>query len=105
MLEKCVNPFCNHPFRYLSRGKLFLVEFPPRLAERRHHIAGRREHFWLCAECARCMTVAVRREFDDICVRIINLSPNGATKLEFVPPTVSYPDTEYLPAAMLQAVI
>ena len=102
MLEKCVNPFCNHPFRFLSHGKLFLVEFPPRLAERHHHVFGRREHFWLCEECARCMTVAVRREFDDIAVRIINLSPDGATKLEFVPPVESYPDREYSPAPVLQ---
>lgn len=94
MVEKCVNPFCNQPFRYLGRGKLFVVEFPRRLAERRHHVAGRREHFWLCDECARTMTVAVRREFDSISVRIINLSPDGTTKLEFIPPIVSHSEEE-----------
>lgn len=90
MVQKCVNPFCNRPFRYLSHGKLFLVEFPKRLNERRHHVAGRREHFWLCEDCARSMTVAVRREFDSVSVRIINLSPNGATKLEFIPSVAEY---------------
>ena len=90
MVQKCVNPFCNRPFRYLTHGKLFVVEFPIRLTERRHHLAGRREHFWLCEECARTMTVAVRREFDSISVRIINLSPSGATKLEFIPPLPEY---------------
>ncbi len=95
MVDKCVNPFCNQPFRYLGHGKLFVVEFPRRLAERRHHVAGRREHFWLCDECARTMTVAVRREFDSISIRIINLSPDGTTKLEFIPPVVNYSVTEY----------
>jgi len=100
MVEKCVNPFCNRPFRYLGHGKLFVVEFPRRLAERRQHVAGRREHFWLCDECARTMTVAVRREFDCISIRIINLSPDGTTKLEFIPPdvndlAVNYPAAEY----------
>jgi len=100
MVDKCVNPFCNRPFRYLGRGKLFVVEFPQRLAERRHHVAGRREHFWLCDECARTMTVAVRREFDSISIRIINLSPDGATKLEFSPPIVDFSVADYSEPAL-----
>ncbi len=92
MVGKCVNPFCNHPFRYLSRGKLFLVEFPQRVTEIGRRMPGQREHFWLCEECARTMTVAVRREFDFVSVRIINLSPDGATKWEFVPQAQAPPE-------------
>ncbi len=95
MVEKCVNPFCNQPFRYLGRGKLFALEFPRRLAEFRHHIGERREHFWLCEECARTMTIAVRREFDRMSIRIINLSPDGTTKLAFIPPAADYSRAEY----------
>jgi len=100
MVEKCVNPFCNEPFRYLGHGKLFVVEFPRRVAELRHHIAGRREHFWLCGECARSMTIAVRREFDRVSIRIINLSPDGATKFVFNPPLVDYSRAEYAESAL-----
>jgi hypothetical protein len=95
ILEKCVNPFCNRPFRDFSGGKLFLVEFPPRLIE--HFAGSRRERCWLCEECSRIMTVAIRREFDAVSVRIINLSPNGKTKLDFVPAAAEYsqPDLMY----------
>lgn len=87
MVSKCVNPFCNHPFRYLSQGKLFVVEFPRHALDHlNHRIHPGREHFWLCAECARHMTVAVRRDYDSISIRIINLPASGATKLKFVPP-------------------
>jgi hypothetical protein len=89
MLEKCVNPFCNQPFRYFGHGKLFVLEFPPRFAEHRHHVAGRREHFWLCEECSRIMTIAVRRDFDSVSVRIINLAPNGLTKLAYPSPLLA----------------
>jgi hypothetical protein len=87
MVSKCVNPFCHHPFRYLSQGKLFIIEFPHNAVSRltHRHLAAR-EHFWLCAECARLMTVAVRREHESVSVRIINLPASGATKLKFVPP-------------------
>ena len=86
MLAKCVNPFCNRPFRYMGQGKLFVTEYPPTVASR-FNLRGRtREHFWLCEECAPMMTVAVRREHGGVTVRIINLSPNGARKLDFVPP-------------------
>jgi hypothetical protein len=94
MLAKCVNPFCNRPFQRLSRGKLFLVEFPRRVMDHLSHRPAAREHFWLCEECARIMTVAVGREFDSISVRIINLPPSGATKLQFVPQVVAQHPTD-----------
>ena len=100
MIEKCVNPFCNQPFRYLGHGKVFVVEFPPRVAEHCHRVAGRREHFWLCEECAQTMTVAVRRDFDSVSVRIINLAPNGATKFQYPTPLLA----DYLDPALLHSV-
>ncbi len=92
MIEKCVNPFCNHPFEYTGHGKVFSVEFPARFAEVQRLLPPRREHFWLCEDCARTMTIAVRRDFDLVSVRIINLSPNGGTKLQFPPPPMNPPE-------------
>lgn len=82
MVAKCVNPYCNQPFRHLDHGKLFVTEYPPTfpaLHERK------REHFWLCEECSKSMTVAIRHEHGRPAIRIINLSPNGTRKLDFDP--------------------
>jgi hypothetical protein len=66
VLAKCANPSCSTPFRRLTEGKLFQVEtqYPPspeRLPRKnrlRHHI----EHFWLCGECARLVTLAFHED-------------------------------------------
>jgi len=82
MVAKCINPYCNRPFRHVEHGKLFVTEYPPTfpaLHERK------REHFWLCEECSKSMTVAIRHEHDRPAIRIINLSPNGTRKLDFDP--------------------
>jgi len=93
MVAKCINPYCNRPFRYLSHGKLFVTEYPPTLSAGVILHTRTREHFWLCEECAKSMTLALRREHGGISVRIVNLSPNGERKLDFVPgqEVASYP--------------
>lgn len=68
MIAKCANPECGAPFRYLREGRIFQVDRDP---------CGRRivgpflisegpphqlEHFWLCGECARTLTLAVDPE-------------------------------------------
>ena len=66
MLAKCTNPTCSAPFRRLTEGKLFQVEtqYPeqeegiPRKNRLTHHV----EHFWLCAECARLVTLAFHED-------------------------------------------
>lgn len=66
VLAKCANPTCSAPFRRLTEGKLFQVEtqYPanderiPRKNRLTHHV----EHFWLCAECARLVTLAFHEE-------------------------------------------
>ena len=50
MLAKCANPSCTASFRYLREGKLFRLEL---VSERRY------EHFWLCSDCCRTLTLAV----------------------------------------------
>ena len=64
MLATCANASCTSSFRYLSKGKLFLVD-PPRLnagrcGERANNLALRkREWFWLCEQCCTMMTLAI----------------------------------------------
>jgi hypothetical protein len=65
MLAKCANPACSTSFRRLNEGKLFQVEsqLTPNDANtralRREGAARRIEHFWLCSECCRFVTLAV----------------------------------------------
>jgi hypothetical protein len=62
VLDKCANPDCPNAFRQLSRGKLFLVESEPESALNSrpwNRRASRRvEHYWLCDDCARVMTLS-----------------------------------------------
>lgn len=75
MLAKCANPSCTNSFRYLGRGKLFLVG-PPRLniAPRGESAiklpARKREWFWLCEQCSTTMAVTVDRDGNAITVQI-----------------------------------
>jgi len=62
MLSKCANPDCSAPFHYLRNGKLFHIDrsaVGPQLVSGKR-AARRIEYFWLCAECAGSMTLAVR---------------------------------------------
>lgn len=85
MTSKCVNPYCHRPFVSEDEGKLFVTEYPPTLESGLSLHVRTREHFWLCRECAKTMTIAIRREHGRIAIRIINLSPNGRRKLDFIP--------------------
>ncbi|HUN89351.1 MAG TPA: hypothetical protein VMU28_11195 [Terriglobales bacterium] len=83
MVAKCINPYCHRPFRYVGRGKLFAIEYPPTFESGSHFRI--RENFWLCEECAQMMSVAIRHEHGRPAIRIINHPPKGRRKLDFVP--------------------
>jgi len=59
LLHKCANPACDIPFRSLREGKLFLAEnnFFASSSTANIRSRPRREHFWLCQECASHLTL------------------------------------------------
>ena len=62
MLQKCANPSCNTPFRYLRNGKLFHVEIDGQGDIRISPVVARHEplkmeYFWLCDDCAVSVTI------------------------------------------------
>ncbi len=65
MVSHCANPKCGARFRYLNGGKLFHFDVRNLQAGKDRAAAGVRkqpggvEHFWLCADCARKMTLHV----------------------------------------------
>ena len=74
MLSKCANPACSSTFRYLSEGKLYLVDSKAALV--RHgapaEYAGKcciYEYFWLCSSCCRDMTIQIDNKFEISVVR------------------------------------
>jgi hypothetical protein len=91
MVGKCINPFCGRPSLHSNGGKTFVVEFPLGAADSTSPHSTWREEFWLCGDCARGMTVSLRRDPDlnRISIRIINLPECGATKLKFVSPAAA----------------
>lgn len=59
MLEKCSNPSCSAPFRYMRDGGLFRLEADPRV---RTSKARTLEYFWLCGRCASKMSLRIGDE-------------------------------------------
>jgi hypothetical protein len=59
MLNKCVNPSCSSPFRYLRNGRLFRLEGDPLF---RNSKANRLEYFWLCDHCSPSMSLRIAKE-------------------------------------------
>jgi len=54
MLTKCSNPSCCVTFRYLTGGRLFLLESDRALSTCN---SDRPEYFWLCGDCSSFMTL------------------------------------------------
>lgn len=63
MLHKCVNPACSVPFLRMTEGKLFVVQMPPRPVSNARGLDQRKsalrkvEHYWMCDNCARELTI------------------------------------------------
>ncbi len=78
MLQKCANPSCSAPFRSLREGKLFLAESlpseSPGLAFSSRPRMRRREHFWLCDDCATQFTLRFDAERGMLTVPIAEYS-------------------------------
>jgi len=79
MIEKCINSACSVSFRYLHKGKLFVLEanddsgtVAP-FADQPHK-PGRLRLFWLCEACCHTMTVINEKGRG---IRVIPLSPAG----------------------------
>jgi hypothetical protein len=51
MLSKCANPDCTKTLRYLREGKVFKIDSAGKKTPRKV------EHFWLCGDCSRTMTL------------------------------------------------
>jgi hypothetical protein len=71
MLSKCANPACSTPFRYLSEGKLYLID--SKAASVRHDsqatlkYAGKPctyAYLWLCSSCCRDMTIQIDHDLE-----------------------------------------
>jgi hypothetical protein len=64
MVSHCANPDCGARFRYLNGGKLFHIDVRHLRAKGGPGASARKqpgtvEHFWLCAECTKAVTIKV----------------------------------------------
>jgi len=84
MLSKCLNSHCSAAFRYLGQGKLFRVDFADVGKKQSRKSRGLAtsvrsqsqpvEHFWLCENCAKTLTVELSDAGE---IRLVSLdAPN-----------------------------
>jgi len=51
MVSHCANPDCRRELHYLREGKIYQFILSPKTGSKRL------EHFWLCGECSKKMTL------------------------------------------------
>jgi hypothetical protein len=78
MLSKCANPACSTVFRYMSEGKLFLIDPRPASEHPAHGPKGanrraRIQYAWLCSSCSRQMTIRIDEEVGITVLRKLEL--------------------------------
>jgi hypothetical protein len=90
MLSKCANPTCFTTFRYLSEGKLYLIDSKAVLvrhgARAESKCAGKSsiyEYFWLCSSCCRDMTIQIDNKFEVSVVRKRELTQDSEPDLQW----------------------
>ena len=60
MVSKCANPSCSAQFRYLCKGKLFLMDTSHRMPVGVDSVRPSSLHrYWLCENCSRTFTIEV----------------------------------------------
>ena len=59
MVSRCANPECRTGFRYLNRGKLYILETLPGEPGDAHNLVKRLA--WLCEQCCERLVVVQGR--------------------------------------------
>jgi hypothetical protein len=54
MLDRCANPQCAKPLRYLREGRIFVFDSLS-TSDAGSKRAHRLEHFWLCGSCSQTL--------------------------------------------------
>jgi hypothetical protein len=72
MLDRCANPQCAKPLRYLREGRIFVFDsLPPDAGSGPGH---RLKHFWLCGECSQTMVLEKTRNGVRVGTRAVQTS-------------------------------
>lgn len=79
MVSNCANPGCRKPLHYLREGRVFLFGASGGRDEK-----GHLEHYWLCGDCAPCMTLAK----DDRGVHVVYRAAGDSESKDTPPPGV-----------------
>ena len=82
MLDKCSNPSCGEPFRYLQHGRLFRLEADPKANASR---PTKPQYFWLCSSCASKMTLRLDDDARIRALRIPDALQPTESSVDFVP--------------------
>jgi hypothetical protein len=79
MVSNCANPGCRKPLHYLREGRVFLFNAATGRGDKAHRPL---EHYWLCGECAPCMTLVK----DELGVHVVYRPAGDPESSEMPPP-------------------
>src|SRR5450432_952546 len=84
MVDRCANPQCLKPLRYLREGRIFVFDVPDNPpVKRADGVRPRRmEHYWLCGSCASAMVLKHSTEEG---VRLLARSPIRSSRVRLAP--------------------
>lgn len=82
MLTTCANPNCREAFRYLRDGKLFRLQTEVKGSSSE---ISNPEYFWLCARCAKTMSLRLDEDRQVVVVDAAVTHPPAAAEFDFVP--------------------
>src|ERR1700723_4471745 len=81
MVSHCANPDCRRELHYLRDGKIYQFVLSPKTGSKRL------EHFWLCGECFKNMTLICVNQSEDrdeehtpVCPRMSSWKTGGHTR-------------------------
>ena len=73
MVSQCANPDCRREIRYLRDGKIYIFVMSTRNGSKSL------EHFWLCGECSKSMTLTCLKQSEVKTVRRRQVTSHGGS--------------------------
>ena len=82
MVSNCANPKCARPLHYLREGKIFIFDSADRIEPKTGKRSRRLEHYWLCGDCCRSLTLEKGPEGVRLVSRPHRAQPHTGVEME-----------------------
>ena len=82
MVSNCANPKCARPLHYLREGKIFIFDSADRIEPKTGKRSHRLEHYWLCGDCCRILTLEQSPDGVRVVPRSQRAQPHTGVEME-----------------------